>query len=298
MSDVKLYTRRDLVRMATIGIAGTAIAPALEGAAGATSPRSRSLVTARNLTMGRLAKGDTIHGVSRVNLLAAWDGIDNVGLGDDKRNTSSPIFADLSGNGYDLELNELGGRVTWGDNCLTTNFSRGSQASCGASLAEDKTVEIVPLVKYAEFLFARVSSRSPYVYTTNTTYRRLRHNNNSIFVGSGPFGCTSDSIVADNNKVPEPLIKICIYWDKPIGTSNPLTNIMYRRGRLLESKTLWDTERTSSTRLAIMGVYGGSYTIMYGNFYAGRLYSEMPTDEIRRANDDADVARFGLVLDS
>lgn len=259
MGEVKLYTRRDLARMASLGIVGTALAGRTSGVCkGLLAVRGSSFITTNS---------DGILGYTNDGLVAMWDAIDNDGTG--THNQNATVWKDVSGNGYDI-------------NTLTAGGWTGGNARLASKEATNIAKELTDAdVQTISFCCEGISC--------STTQRILIRFSQSLikflYVHIDRFICCKNSSYGPAIDIKN-INSMTIQFLNGMMSGKPL-NPSWNGDAPCETYKIEYVSQSGSF------VIGNSY-FQQGKFHNVRIYNKFLTQEEITANWNNDKARFNL----
>ena len=235
----------------------------LVGAASGIPPRARSLITARNMTMGGTRKL-TVRDYVQDGLIAMWDGIENAGLG--VHDYASRKWKDLVGNN-DITLD--GG--VFGDNALICNGSRYGGRS-------DDVVNAVHIELVAN---AKQKKRRCWIASTGQGVKTRYCG----FVGWYDRGLCFGTYDTDR----------AISLVTPISYSFEVkSSRTYENGHLVKTDLGYSDLTIQSVRGVCVVVGGTMNNPLMCDIHSFRLYSRALAEEEIRHNYEIDRVRFNL----
>ena len=219
-------------------------------------------------------------------LVAMWDGIENAGWG--VHDASAATWKDLTGNGYDISVNNS--IFTWTQNSIkplsTSNFVPLSSPS-GAYSAERGTIEAIFRISSVSGSFGRVWSNS----SSGSNYRLALLISNvapSVAIQCGSTGGSKFAETGIATIDVGSIVSASFYRDS---TSN--MGITVNRTNYVLSG--FSSVYNAQGRMCIFGDNANTAgNNVFGDIYSIRSYSRALTAAEIAANYAIDKARFGL----
>lgn len=264
--------------------------PLLE-ASSSVGPRSRAFraVALANWFADMAAKKSpaTIHGYVADGLVAMWDAIDNVGLGDDAHSTTTAVVSDLSGNGHDITVSNDGTRYSWTAKSRNISLYGSGGTQCALYIADAAEAESIARAGVFVEVCGTGFERGNAMYASPTITRRLYVSSSKMYGGHGSPGASTSTDLTTMHT-------FAAAWLGEYGVDTTLENIrLFKDGSELALTALWDTEQPVVQGVSIFGSYGRDYQMVYGNWHSTRIYDRVLTDAEIAANHAVDIARFG-----
>lgn len=223
-----------------------------------------------------------IENYTKDGLVLHYDGINNMGEGDDKHSTTTTIWKDLSGYGNDAQLKNFDDNTNkWGDNCLQLDGINDY-----AEVADNTTIS--PTEQTIEIVFNRTGN------TEHLGRGIIFVKWNGYTVELNPINSSNQFTVAygRNNGY--------LNSNKMLSLNQPYALTLTHEQNLSKMyiDTIYEAQQEvvpmnySATNLLI-GKYSNT-TLTKGNIYAIRMYNRaLMQDEITK-NFNIDKLRFGL----
>lgn len=215
-------------------------------------------------------------------LLLHYDGINNMGEGDDKHSTTTTIWKELSGNGNDAQLKNFNDNTNkWGDNYLQLDGVNDY-----AEVADNTT--ITPTEQTIEIVFNRTGNTEHldkgiifvkwYGYTVELN--PINSNNQfTVAYGRNNGYLNSNTMLSLNQPY-------ALTLTHEQNLSKMYINTIYENQQEVVPMNY------NSTNLLI-GKYNDT-TLTKGNIYAIRMYNRALTQDEIKSNYEIDKIRFGL----
>ena len=245
------------------------------------------MIAARNAFLMGGAKTPTARDYVQDGLIAMWDGIENAGWG--VHDASAATWKDLTGNGYDISVNNS--IFTWTQNSIkplsTSNFVPLSSPS-GAYSAERGTIEaIFRISSVGSSSFGRVWSSN----SNGSNYRLALLISNvalSVAIQCGSIGGSKFAETGIATIDVGSIVSASFYRDS---TSNMGITVNRTNYVLSGFSSVYNAQGS-------MCIFGDNAQTagnnVFGDIYSIRSYSRALTAAEVAANYAVDAARFGL----
>ena len=214
------------------------------------------------------------------HLVAYWDALDNMGA--NKRDDTSLVWRDLSGNGYDWTL--ANGTYNWTDRGLRLN----KKGIVGTLAQEDSVFE--GKVSTVEFVYANAQTNASVILSMGLGGSYLYTDGNGPI---GFYGPSAEATVGTAVNVNETNCYSVVYT-RGLGVARPTGVDNFRVNGESRARVTTTSYFTAGTTTPTLGgrVYNSGAAPANGEIFAIRIYDVVLTDEEREQNRATDEMRF------